>query len=277
MARNTSRSSRRYLMSGALKDALLRPAPIPRSEYITVRDLAAELKVDPERLRPLIDLQYLRILHAGEYLVDCQVARPLPAAMDWLKQMMAPIHMRALLPVDVAAELLRCDSVDIRKFCLAWNIPMYFDPAFGELLSPTNFFRLFQKLFQVNSGEARYDRQMLLKILATGNEQRERTNPLPYSRMLEREIARISRLPEPDRTVRAVALYDAFVDAKTVKECISEYRQTVASPGLDKAEAKLAALVERCVGHGEANPEPGLSQPQKDDEEGIEATSGNPA
>lgn len=249
MARTTFPKSPKYLTSAALNVALQRSSPVPQSEYVTVRDLAKELRLkDPEQLRPLIELQYLRLLIPAEYLADCQVARPLPAAMEWLKQMLAPIHMRPLVPIDIAAELLRTTAEDVRRLCLAWNIQLVFDPAFGELLSPTNFYRLFQKVFQVQSGKARYDRQRLLWMIAVAkNRSEERTIPLPYNGWLEREIARIARLKEPERSMRAVALYDAMVDATTIEACIKQYRQS-AGENIERAKVKLMKLVERSVG-----------------------------
>lgn len=203
---------------------------------------------DPEQLRPLIDLHYLRLMVPAEYLIDCQVARPLPAAMDWLKQMLAPIHLRPLVPIDIAAELLRNTAEDIRRLCLAWNIQLVFDPAFGELLSATNFYRLFQKVFQVKEGQARYDRQILLWMLSIAKQGSDvPTRPLPYSRYLEREIKRIALLKEPDRSMRAIALYDAMVDANTLAECIKLYRKS-AGENLERAKVALVKLVERSVG-----------------------------
>jgi hypothetical protein len=46
-----------------------------------------------------------------------------------------------------------------------------------------------------------------------------------YTKRLELEIRRIAQLPNPDRTVQAMALYKAWQDSRTVTECIRAGRR----------------------------------------------------
>lgn len=45
-----------------------------------------------------------------------------------------------------------------------------------------------------------------------------------YTKRLELEIKRIAQLSNPERTVRAMALYEAWRDSRTVQECIRAAR-----------------------------------------------------
>jgi hypothetical protein len=48
----------------------------------------------------------------------------------------------------------------------------------------------------------------------------ERWKDLPYKQKLELEIHRIAHLPEPERRTQAMALYEAWRDARDVQEAV---------------------------------------------------------
>lgn len=240
----------------AVTTGLRRKPPVPQSEYVSVSDLAVSLGIDSERLRPLIEKHYLTILEPHEYLQDCLVARPRPAALAWLKTMFQPLMMRPLLPTEMAAELLDMTVNDFRRLCLAYNAPLHDDPGFGELMTLSDFWTVFRRVHASRS-TCRFDRQamlMLTRVLRPQTISRFRADQpvLPYSVILERELERIAQMPEPTRTVRAVALYNAYQDARTVKDCIAKYKQATIEPEATHKgvgfETRLNRLMEQCVG-----------------------------
>jgi len=230
---------------------LKRKPPVPQSKYVSVLDLANELGVtDVERLRPLIEYHYLRILEAHEYLADCLVGRPEPDALRWLKGMLEPLTMRPFLTVEQAAELMQCNVNELRLLCVTHNFQLYADPAFGELISIYQFHRLFDRLRETHDG-IRFDRQSMLLMLRNVMPQRQgfryRQKPLSYSKRLELEIIRIGKLPEPDRTLRAVALWESYCDARNIRDCLQRYYKLTKGEA-PEVEERLKNLVERCVG-----------------------------
>jgi hypothetical protein len=70
-----------------------------------------------------------------------------------------------------------------------------------------------------------YGRASLLSYFLSQVEGERWKDPPPYSRRLDLEIHRIAMLPQPWRTIRSVALIEAFRDAKTVTECIRRGRE----------------------------------------------------
>jgi hypothetical protein len=258
MGKNTSRNSR--FVAGTtpqtVQEALSRRSPVPRSEYVTVAVLAKELKVPPARLRPIVEHGYLKVLELREYLDDCIVARPLPAGLAWLRQMLGPTYLQPMLSLEFAALALGCPVKRLRELCAAYNVPIHLDPALGPLLAPRGLHALLTAIYR-SKGVNRFDRQALLAMtMRTKSLLGKKPQLLPYSVRLEQEIARIARLPEPQRTFKALALWDSYRDAKTVADCISRYRGEVMDKG--DYEEKLKRLIAKVKGDESTN---GESQP----------------
>jgi len=184
------------------------------NQQISLPELAKELRVRPERLKPLFEHGYLR---TGEGFT---VIKPPPAAMSWLRTMFTPIMMRPFLPTQMAADLIGCAIKDLRSLCLLYNIPLHQDAVFGELISVNGFHKFFEALHHFRE-PSRFDRQALLGMLLTARpDYRRAPKALRFSRRLDREIARIAKLKEPDRTERALALWESISDAKTVAAAV---------------------------------------------------------
>ena len=191
-----------------------------------LNELAYQLKVPTDRLLPVIVGGYIKKVkdsypHNAKHIV---VERPSSALIAWLKQMLRPMAMRPLLTLKEIADILGMKETALRNLCKTdKRIKFHRDPAFGELISPRNLFFLIKRLPK-NHGAPSFDRARLLQFL-TGNPvgTKMRFQVLPYSQQIEREIKRIAKLPEPYRTLRAIALYEAMEDAKTVLECLHKY------------------------------------------------------
>ena len=229
---------------------LKRRPPVAASDHITVRTLAAELGVEPERIRALVDRQYIRIIKAEPYLEDCIVARPYAAGMKWLKRMFAPLRMIPLIPISYVSDLLGIRHVsEVRHFCLNYNITIYDDPVFEETINISDFYKLWRGIFL--SKFNRFDSQMMLFMFANVKGPKDR-NPrlMGYDDALEQEIRRVAKMPEPDRTFRAVALYESFRNAIKISAVRRMYEAKVMAPKInpEKIENLFRSLLRKSLG-----------------------------
>lgn len=217
---------------------------------VRLPDLAAELNIPVERLQPLLDHEYLRRIAFDA------VIRPEPEAMAWLRTMFLPLPLRPCLTSAMVSDIVDCTTAELRTLCLMYDIPLQSDPVFGELMSISSFHR-FLNAYHHFKEPTRLDRQglmeMLLEALPYG-EGFERAIPnLKFSQRLDMEIRRIARLPEPDRTMRAVAFLGAYRDAKSITDAWTRY-QSLTSPEIQGME-RLEKLVAKSVGVQTASPE----------------------
>jgi hypothetical protein len=210
--------------SSGLKQHLYRKSPVPRADYVTASDLAKELDVDVDRIQSLIDRRYLRVMLAAGTLAETVVARPAKAAMDWLRSMFVPLTLRPLIPTQDIVAALAITEDEFRYMCLVDNIPLQEDPVFGELMSVTAFYVLQQSWLKMRN-PMRSDRAALMLMLGIlkGALPAGRLTPLPFSDRIDKEISRIARMDEPDRSLRATDLWIAYNDADTLTDCLNAY------------------------------------------------------
>jgi hypothetical protein len=195
--------------------------PEPPVESISLADLAKELGVKPDRLPLLVLEGYLRLVKSGCYAEDTFVERPGAGAREWLRAMFAPLKQRPMLPIKDVAKFLQMSLLELRRWCLHFNIPIYMDAAFGELLTLKNFYSLQNGFFEIQS-PLRTDRQALFVFFTRVKQlgRHELVKLKRYDLRLEKEIRRIVALPEPQRTVQATSFWSSYRDAKTLAECI---------------------------------------------------------
>lgn len=203
----------------------LRPSKISAESSVTLESLARKLRVPVSKLIPLLDFDYLEIYSRREPLEESLVGLPDPEGMDWLRGMLRPLPFRPLVPLTDVSKLL-CRKLDnIRSICVQRKIPLLFDPAFGEVTTMTGFSVILHEI-RVRK-IARFDRQAMLVLLlhlGVGRKiLRRKPAMLPFHERLDREIRIISKLKEPERTMRAADLWLAYSDAKTVAECLARY------------------------------------------------------
>src|ERR1700728_1213370 len=230
--------------SNELPHALLRPSPVPANDQITLEQLSRELHTDVRRLYSVIAAGYLRALRLTDDPDTTIVARPYPAALEWLTGMMAPLRLRPMLPLEGVALVIGMKVKDVRLMALHYGIPLSLDPLFGELISTTGYNRLLRAQYELRN-PMRTDRQAMLETFVRMNrnvKDYSKAKRLPYSKRLEREIVNICKMPEPNRSLRATALWAAYKEASTVAECINAYqgklregKKSVESESLRKA------------------------------------------
>ena len=224
--------------------SLYRTPPIPPSDYIRISDLAVDLDVSPKRLKSLVRHKYVRVIESAGNFADTLVAKPLPAAMDWLRSMYAPIAFRPFIPIAQVASLLETSADEVRRTCLRYNIPLTQDIVFGELLSPNRFYDILRNQ-QAERDPMRYDSQRLLfmhMVLAGATD--KKIDPLPYHKRIGREITRICKMKEPVRTMRGGCLVMAYNEATTIADCFARYKENVA---VAKENAKTRKILDKRI------------------------------
>lgn len=186
---------------------------------IPLQELAESLNVDPSRLLPAIKCGYIKVVTSNPPVVY----EPPPAAIKWLRSMYEPILMRPFLEINMVAELEDIPVPDVRRLCLSYDIPIHMDECFGELLTIMEFRKLHVCLHHYKE-PSRFDRQaMLVNLMRVADPETFNADlkPPPYSVRLEKEIRRISKLPEPRRTEMALMLWEQFSEAKTIADCVA--------------------------------------------------------
>jgi hypothetical protein len=215
---------------------------------ITLRKLAWRTRIRIDLLRTMIDVGALEVIEKGRTFSDTIVQQPSPARLEWIRQMLKPLHMRPLIRLSEVAEMLNLKYTSLKEDCDSKGLKFRSSPTYGELLTPQDVGRILRAdIVPKMNGRWRFDRMSLIQFLTGdvfGAHMKYRI--LPYSSYLEREVKRIARLKEPDRTFRAVALYESLKDAKTVAECWREYRERRDNPevvGVEKLVDDLMSLV----------------------------------
>ena len=191
---------------------------------IFIADLARLIEAPVEKLRPLVEHKYLRVVVPREKFEQTLVARPGQRATDWLKTMFQPLKMRPLIPLREVGKLWGITEQPILKVCMRCQIPVHYDPVFGFLMS-FNALKSYARARMKYHKPKRFDRAMILRYYLNEIEGERWKDPPPYSERLEEEIRRIAHLPEPQRTYQSVELVLRFRDAKTVTECLRKERE----------------------------------------------------
>ena len=206
---------------------------------ISISDLATLIEAPAEKLRPHVEHKYLRVVTPSEEFEQTVVARPGQRALDWLKMMHQPVKLRPLIPLREVGKLWSVSEHHVLKVCRCYKIPVYSDPEFGNLMS-FNALKSYARARMKYHKPKGFSRASLLRYFLSQIEGERWKDPPPYGRRLDLEIHRIAMLPQPWRTIRSVALIEAFRDAKTITECIRREREM--SDELMKSEASVEDL-----------------------------------
>jgi hypothetical protein len=203
----------------------------------TSREMAHLLGIKPLQVRELLKRGYLKRARKPG-----QIELPPRSALQWLKLMLLPLPSRPLFTLAEIMELSGLSSKLLRKIILAWNIPLHYDPAFGELMSPSSLIELINVLHGLKE-PVRFDRVVLLNWMQ-GMMPRDRyVRPkLPYSKLIDQEIKRIAALAEPERTIASQRFYKAYLDARIVSDAIDWRKQPPRS--IDKQIPRTGAIRE---------------------------------
>jgi hypothetical protein len=206
---------------------------------ISIADLARLIECPVEKLQPLVEHKYLRVLFPKQEFERTIVSRPGQRATDWLKMMFQAMKMRPLIPLREVGKLWKVSENHIFKICRHYRIPVQSDPVFGNLIS-FNGLKSFARARMKYHKPKAYDRTFLLRYFLSQIEGVRWKDPPSYTMKLEMEIRRIATLPYPQRMINAMALIEAFRDARTATECIR--REGEIYEELLKSEASVEEL-----------------------------------
>ncbi len=221
--------------------------------------MARLLDCPDDRIPLLIDLGLL-IEHTKEGEGWRRVYCPSGPTIRWIKAMLLPLPERPLFRVSEVLALTELSHGPKRnssspvhrphqlfhRLCAAYAIPLHVDPRWGELMSPSSLIRFLDALHGYRQ-PMRFDRAALVTWLRGMQPKSEVKFSLPYSKLIEAEIARIVRLDEPERTVRAVALWESYRDAKMLSQCMGDYRVKVREQ-MSRVERRLKGMMRKVTG-----------------------------
>lgn len=171
---------------------------------------------------PLITAGYLIIAETAGELKNTLVSKPTQNMIDWFRAMLGPVQLRPMIPAKEVARMFRLKPRQIVSLCEQLHLPIYDDPVFGGLVSAKTVFTLNHCYLEIVS-PLRVDRQTLITVLGRlKGKNLSRGRPLihVYFSAFEKEIQRIAKLPEPQRTIAATAFWQAFNDAETFIDLI---------------------------------------------------------
>jgi len=202
-------------------------AELESQEPISVADLAVELQTTEDKVFLLVKEGYLTPLKVSDHPFLYMVGKPKPAAMTWLRQALGPLPLIPIVPFYYVREMLGLSDWTLKRLILEHNIPLYIDVAFGQTMTILAFHQLFNQLYPWTE-RVRFDRQMFLNILCGIDKGSGNTfvRPLPFDKVLEEELHRIARLPEPQRSLRGYDIYEAFRDAKSIADVLKATEKT---------------------------------------------------
>jgi len=191
---------------------------------VTIAKLAQMLETGEKTVQRLIRLGYLKRQRGkGRGRL---IELPSLAALKWLKLMLQPLPLRPLFTLPEIMSLSGLSASQLREIILAWNIPMHYDPALGELLSPDSLIHLINALHAIRE-PIRLDHAALLAWMQGMSPKNKIRKLLPYSRLIEREIARIAQLPQPERTTQAYQFWKRYKSARLVSHAIDRVNSLV--------------------------------------------------
>ena len=216
--------------------------PKPPANKLALADLAADLHTTVPRLWMLIQHGYLRLADKTESCFTTTVEHPGQGALDWLRGMLAPLRMRPMLPLSVAARLLKITTQEARAFCLEANVVFQLDPVFGEVITLTGYRDLGRALFCARRPLS-FDRQTFLETFSWMLDFSPHRRRLPRAKRIEQEIRRIAAMKEPARSIRAVEFYAAYSDARVVADACAGRNPGEQLASLDRQVRRMGKFV----------------------------------
>lgn len=183
---------------------------------ITIAEMAKILGTTEQKVQRLIKLCYLRRVKGAT------IELPPPAALNWLKLMFKPLPSRPLFTLHEVLHITKMTPKLFRQIVLSWNIPVYYDLFFGELIPPDSLLQILDSLFGLRE-PVRFDHAALLEWMqGMGSKQRQFRPSLPYHRLIEMELKRIAALPEPERLTNAYKFWRTYKNARLLNSAINQ-------------------------------------------------------
>ena len=220
--------------------------PVSTPPVITLGTLALSLNVPAARLVPLVEEGWLVAtvdLNGAPPTMQTPLQSPPQPALLWLRQWFQPARAKVLFSRADVAELTGLTEKAVTRLAARCRIPVSYEPALSGLVFSAWAVKRLMLAEAGGSGEAttqRYDRQALLWMLLEKDPKRALAPP-DFSDALEDELARVARLPEPARTLRATALWEQWQDVKLLAQGVAGSEASQASQASQaRVQQKLA-------------------------------------
>lgn len=232
----------------------MNPPNLPDLGHTTVRQLALKLGISNQMVGLLVKDGYVRIVHSHYQWGRTVITNPPRHLLRWLKTMYRPIHERPIIRIDEIAKITGASKATVKRWLRRAGIKYELTLSHDEVISAFELELFAQQL--PNLKTVRFDRISILQYLC--QEQLGEWMPdkvIPYSMSLEREIKKIARMEEPQRTFRATELWGAFLDARTVAEGLRDYRYKLEREEVKRADRWLTELMNKLDGSEERGSE----------------------
>jgi len=216
------------------------------TEGVPFEVLASDLGVDVSKIELLVSTGWLTLVRDHTIPALRLVGKPGRAGMDWLKNALAPIPLIPVVRLKHVMELLDVKPPAMRRLIMDYAITVYIDPALGEMITIASFHHLFHSLYPWHE-RSRFDRQMMLSILFgfDKGDGEVFVRPMSYSQRLEEELARIATLPEPERSIRSMDVYEAYRDASTIASVVRKVVKTPVALRVQRMMQNMKARMDK--------------------------------
>ncbi len=190
---------------------------------VTLAELARDLVCSPVRLVSLVREGWLRradgLPAQAKLTLQTEVEQPPPAAISWLRTWFLPARAKPLFSKADVAELLDLPEREVVLLAARAGVPVTHIPALGGDGLAFSAWAVKRLLLEKAGGSAtrraRFDRIALLHAILE-DDPAQTLSPPTFDRALEQEIARVARLDEPARSLRAGELIAQWRDAERV-------------------------------------------------------------
>lgn len=147
-----------------------------------------------------------------------------------VKRNRAELGLAPFIPIvilDHAAKALGTDTGHLRNLMRDHRMPIYSDAILGSLMTVADFYKILHIVHPAYE-KHRFDRQMFFQILSGlhSGEWADPSRPMAYDQRLEMELAKVAKLPQPERAMRSMEIWEAYRDAwrliKDVRESVGK-------------------------------------------------------
>jgi hypothetical protein len=185
---------------------------------ISAGALAKSLGVTVAELAPLIREGYLR-KRSEEVTITSQTILDAPpeAAVVWMRNWFLPAAAKPLLSVENMAELLGVQVRQVLPAAAMHDVPVHRDPALGFCFSIWAARQLLLRSVRARDHATRFDRIALLWRILEKDPEKAAAPPV-FQEELEKELARVAKLPEPTRSLRTLEIMEALHDAELLAD-----------------------------------------------------------
>jgi len=198
-----------------------------RQAPVSVYHLAKALMISPDVIKLLVEEGFLRVAHRGPNYLKTKIARSTYPTAQWPNIPLRWLPRPGILKLNDLVELCRRHGISVAK-----------DSCMGPVLGVKQAGKLMRLVQQITYPRA-IDRYSLMLWLCGIEPVKLREIPA-YLPLAEKEIRRVSKLPDPQRTEQAIRLLSRFREARKIVEVLLKW-----SKELDGVEERMKWIKEK--------------------------------